>query len=82
MKRMKHFIQTLAFLLNGVVAAGFLICAYSPYLSPVEHPVGACAGLFIPVFIALNLAFCLVWLCLKPWGRCFRWRYSPWAGTA
>ena len=71
MKRMKHFIQTLAFLLNGVVAAGFLICAYSPYLSPVEHPVGACAGLFIPVFIALNLAFCLVWLCLKPWGALF-----------
>lgn len=71
MKLVKHFIHTLVFLSNAVVAAGFLICAYSPYISPAAHPVWACAGLFMPVFMALNLAFCLVWLCLKPWGALF-----------
>ena len=71
MKLVRHFIQTLVFLLNSLVAIGFLICAYSPYISPTEHPVGACAGLFMPIFIALNLSFCLIWLCLKPWGALF-----------
>lgn len=70
MKIVKHFILTLLGIANGAVGLCFLVSAYSPYISPVEHPVGACAGLFFPIFLCLNLAFCFVWLCLKPWGAC------------
>ena len=70
MKIVKHFILTILALSNGLIGIAFLVCAYSPYISPVEHPVGACAGLFFPIFMCLNLAFCFVWLCLKPWGVC------------
>lgn len=57
MKIVKHFILTILALSNGLIGIAFLVCAYSPYISPVEHPVGACAGLFFPIFMCLNLAF-------------------------
>lgn len=47
---------------NVVIGTGFLVCAYSPSISPVEHPVLACAGLFIPIFILLNSGFLVFWL--------------------
>lgn len=68
MKIVKHFILALLGAINGVIGIGLLACAYSPYLSPVAHPVWACAGLFFPIFMCLNAACCIVWLCVKPWG--------------
>ena len=68
MKIVKHFILTLLGVINGVIGIGLLVCAYSPYFSPEVHPVWACAGLFFPIFMCLNAACCIVWLCVKPWG--------------
>lgn len=65
MKIVGHVFRLSAFLLNGLVAVGFLICAYSPYISPVHHPRWACAGLFFPIFLALNAAFCVFWLLVR-----------------
>lgn len=50
---------------NVVIGTGFLVCAYSPSISPVEHPVLACAGLFIPIFILLNSGFLVFWLIIS-----------------
>ena len=33
--------------------------------SPADHPVMACAGLFIPFFIILNLVFLIFWIFVK-----------------
>lgn len=52
MKIVKHFILALLGTINGVIGIGLLACAYSPYLSPVAHPVWACAGLFFPILCA------------------------------
>lgn len=52
-------------IINIIVGSGFLICAYSPMISPVQHPVWACAGLFIPIFIILNLCFIVFWAFAK-----------------
>ena len=65
MKIVGHVFRLSAFLLNVLVAVGFLICAYSPYISPVHHPRWACAGLFFPIFLALNAAFCVFWLLVR-----------------
>ena len=40
MKIVGHVFRLSAFLLNGLVAVGFLICAYSPYISPVHFLLG------------------------------------------
>lgn len=65
MKIVGHVFRLSAFLMNVLVAVGFLICAYSPYISPVHHPRWACAGLFFPIFLALNAAFCVFWLVVR-----------------
>lgn len=65
MKIVGHVFRLSAFLLNGLVAVGFLICAYSPYISPVHHPRWACVGLFFPFFLILNVVFCVFWLLVR-----------------
>ena len=65
---MKFIRKTFKFfflIINLIVGAGFLICAYSPMISPVQHPVWACTGLFIPIFIILNLCFIVFWAFAK-----------------
>ena len=49
----KHTFRGVFILGNLVVGTGFLCCAYSPLLSPVAHPVLACAGLFFPFFLLI-----------------------------
>ena len=39
-----------------------LVCAYSPYIDPVAHPVWSCAGLAFPAFLIVNLLFLVFWL--------------------
>lgn len=56
-------VLTTATLLVGI---GYLICAYSPYISPVAHPYWACSGLFFPIFVVLVILCIIAWLMLKP----------------
>ena len=66
LRYIKHFVWMILAACNILVAIGFLLSAYSPYINPVHHPVWACAGLFFPIFICLNVAFLLIWLFVKP----------------
>ena len=58
----KHTFRGVLILANLIVGVGFLCCAYSPLVSPVTHPVFACAGLFFPFFLLAMLGFVVVWL--------------------
>ena len=66
MKIVGHVFRLSAFLLNGLVAVGFLICAYSPYISPVH------CGIILSHFPGLECGFLCVLvtgqktLCLVP----------------
>lgn len=57
-----HTVKGVLLLGNIVAGAGFLLCAYSPSLSPVAHPVLSCAGLFFPFLLLAVLVFVPVWL--------------------
>ncbi len=50
---------------NVIVGLGYLLCAFSPYLSPVAHPILALSGLCIPIFILANFFFLVFWLIVK-----------------
>lgn len=65
MKFIRYTFKFFFLIINLIVGIGFLICAYSPMISPVQHPIWACAGLFIPVFIILNLCFVVFWAFAK-----------------
>lgn len=65
MKCFKNFTYWVILSINLLVGIGYLLCAYSPYISPVKHPVQACLGLFFPIFILLNLIFFIFWLITK-----------------
>ena len=58
----KHTFRGVFILGNLVVGTGFLCCAYSPLLSPVAHPVLACAGLFFPFFLLALIVLAVVGL--------------------
>lgn len=47
---------------NALMVALMLLCAYSPYINPVEHPLLACAGLAFPVFLFVNILCVLFWM--------------------
>ena len=64
-----HTLQGLALLVNLFVGAGFLLCAYSQFLSPVAHPVLSCAGLFFPFFLLLDVLFVVFWFFVR-WKFC------------
>lgn len=65
MKFIRNTFKFVLLVINVIIGIGFLICAYSPVISPVQHPVWACAGLFIPIFIILNLCFVVFWAFVK-----------------
>ena len=69
MRKIGCLVRWVLFTLNILVAIGFLISAYSPYISPVSHPLWACAGLFFPFLFLANLLFIFVWVCIK-------WQYA------
>lgn len=62
MKYIGRFLGWLLLGINGCTVAGLLACAYSPYIDPVAHPVGSCAGLAFPAFLIANLLFLAFWL--------------------
>ena len=62
---MKYIGKLLGYILLGsnVLAALLLLfTAFSPNLNPQTSPIGACAGLFFPIFLFINLVFLLFWL--------------------
>lgn len=61
MKIIRNTIKLFILSANVMVGLGFLFCAYSPTISPTSHPVMACAGMCIPIFIILNLCFLVFW---------------------
>ena len=65
MKFIRNTFKFFFLIINIIVGICFLICAYSPMISPVQHPYWACAGLFIPIFIILNLCFVVFWAFMK-----------------
>ena len=58
----KHTFRGVFILGNLIVGTGFLCCAYSLLLSPVAHPVLACAGLFFPFFLLALIVLAVVGL--------------------
>lgn len=61
MKRLGNLVCSLLFLLNLLAGIGFLVSAYSSYVSPEKHPWIASVGLIFPFFLLLNLIFLVVW---------------------
>lgn len=62
---MKYIGKLLGYILlagNVIVALLMLFSAYSPHLNPQTSPVGACAGLFFPIFLIANILFLVFWL--------------------
>ena len=62
---MKHIGKIMGYILLGInvlVMLALLLSAYSPHINPQTYPVWACAGLFFPVFLLLNVFFLVFWL--------------------
>ncbi len=62
---MKYIGRFLGWILLGInlcMVVLLLVCAYSPYVDPVAHPVISCAGLAFPAFLIVNLLFFIFWL--------------------
>lgn len=71
---MKYIGRFLGWILLGInlcMVVLLLVCAYSPYIDPVAHPVWSCAGLAFPAFLIVNLLFLVFWL-YKPQNKMFR----------
>ena len=69
MNLVRNTLSLLLLILNILVGIGYLLCAYSPYISPTEHPILALAGLCMPIFIISNFVFLIFWLIVE-------WKYA------
>jgi hypothetical protein len=72
---MKYIGRFLGWILLGInlcMVVLLLVCAYSPYIDPVAHPVWSCAGLAFPAFLVVNLLF-LVFLNIPAQGSDYPW---------
>ncbi len=65
MKWLGNVFCGLLFLLNLLAGIGYLVSAYSSYVSPENHPWMAAFGLVFPFFLLLNLVFLFVWLFVR-----------------
>lgn len=61
MKYLGNFVAFVLLAVNALFAGVLLFVAYSPFISPIGHPVAACAGLVFPLFALLNGCFLLFW---------------------
>lgn len=61
MKIIRNTIKLFVLLANIIVGTGFLLCAFSPSFSPLNHPFWSCTGIFMPIFIILNICFLVFW---------------------
>ena len=62
LKYIGHFVGWLLLGGNALMVVLMLVCAYSPYIDPIEHSLLACTGLAFPVFLTINLLYLLFWV--------------------
>ena len=62
LKYIGHFFGWILLCGNLLIALLLLLCAYSPYIDPTEHPVLANAGLAFPIFLLLNILYLIFWI--------------------
>ena len=72
---MKHFTLRIIAGANIATIVAMLATGYSDRINPVAHPLVANVGLLFPVFLALNIAFLVLWLTFKK-----AWAAIPVAG--
>ncbi len=72
-----RFLGWLLLCVNGCLVLLMWACALSPYVNPAVHPVGSCAGLVFPAFLAANGLFFIFWLIV-----CRRYAWLPLIGMA
>ncbi|MCD8181929.1 MAG: endonuclease/exonuclease/phosphatase family protein [Bacteroides sp.] len=65
MKCFGSFVTFLILAINALFAGLILLAAYSPYISPVAHPVLSCMGLTFPIFTLINGCFLIFWLAIR-----------------
>lgn len=65
MNRIGRLLGWILLAANLLMVGIMLVCAYSPYIDPVRHPVRACAGLAFPIFLCATVAFLLFWLVIR-----------------
>lgn len=58
--------QRILLVANLLVGLLYLASAYSPYVSPTEHPVWSCLGLAFPLLLLLHSSFFVLWLLFRP----------------
>lgn len=69
MNRLKRIILTISVVVNLLLIAAMLICAYTAYLPPQKYTNLSYLGLMFPVFLIANICTILVWLI-------FKWKFS------
>ena len=69
MKHLGYLVILFLLAANTCITGLLLLSAYSPCLTPAEHPVLSCLGLAFPIFALLNGGFLFLWLCIR--------RYRP-----
>lgn len=61
----RQFIKTIVILCNILVALGMLLGGLSLWVNPELLSYLSCFGLVFPVFLLLNVAFILFWICMR-----------------
>lgn len=69
MRHLGRLMMAVTWGVNLLFTVLLLAAAYSPWVSPVQHPVWACLGLTFPIFLLTNGLFLLFWLLLRQY-RC------------
>ena len=64
-QQLKNFTINMVAGANIATVAVMLLTGYSDYISPVDYPMLACAGMTFPLFLLLNLGFLFFWLMFK-----------------
>lgn len=66
MNTLRRFLIRLTAIGNITAALLLLICGLSPWLNPTQHPWASVLGLCFPIMLALNAAFLIIWLIIRP----------------
>jgi endonuclease/exonuclease/phosphatase family metal-dependent hydrolase len=65
MKRIKNLFSYLILAANILFSGVMLLTAYSPYISPAQHPYLSLTGLVFPLFVIINLLFIPLWIVIR-----------------
>ncbi|MBQ8673788.1 MAG: endonuclease/exonuclease/phosphatase family protein [Bacteroides sp.] len=62
MRHLGKLVRLLLLTVNTLFVLLLLLTAYSPYITPTEHPMLSCMGLTFPIFACINGCFLIFWL--------------------